>query len=148
MIVLPLLQGLGRPQRIHISGVICQVFRVRISSTLKKLSCLVLSSTRLITNLPAFFRKLFQSSSKGGFTRPSHHQVSMGFYGFWMFLDPISVKNVDMGVNPKIKGRPRKWMVKIMGPNPIKNGCFGGLNTPILGSAKKHNQLSVPKLLR
>ena len=58
----------------------------------------------------------------------------MGFYGFWMFLDPISVKSVDMGVNPKIKGRPRKWMVKIMVPNPIKNGCFGGLNTPIFGS--------------
>ena len=37
-----------------------------------------------------------------------------------------------MGVEPKIGGKPPKWMVKIM-ENPIKIHDLGGFTTPIFG---------------
>ena len=37
-----------------------------------------------------------------------------------------------MGVNPKIGGKPPKWMVKIM-ETPIKMDDLGGFYTPIFG---------------
>ena len=40
-----------------------------------------------------------------------------------------------MGVEPKIGGKPPKWMVKKM-ENPIKMDDLG-LNTPIFGSTPK-----------
>ena len=40
---------------------------------------------------------------------------------------PSMGKTREMGVEPKIGGfYPPKWMVKIMVPNPIKVGWFGG----------------------
>ena len=40
----------------------------------------------------------------------------------------------EVGVNPKIGGKPPKWMVKIM-ENPIKMDDLGG-NTPIFGNTQ------------
>ena len=37
-----------------------------------------------------------------------------------------------MGVEPKIGGKPPKWMVKIR-ENPIRIDDLGGKNTPLFG---------------
>ena len=39
-----------------------------------------------------------------------------------------------MGVNPKIGGKPPKWMVKIMVPNPMNKRMIWGENPPIFGN--------------
>ncbi len=46
----------------------------------------------------------------------------------WGFMDCQN----NMGVEPKIGGKPPKWMVKIM-ENPIKMGWFGGVFHPYFG---------------
>ena len=40
-----------------------------------------------------------------------------------------------MGVEPKIGGKPPKWMVKIM-ENPVKIDDLGGFTTPIFGNTQ------------
>ena len=48
-------------------------------------------------------------------------------HGHFLQVPPFGSSTHHMGVDPKIVGKPPKWMVKIM-ENPIKMDDFGGKN--------------------